>query len=79
MTETGLLENLRRKYPVTDGTCERKKKEITNARALTLNESGAAFVVLAAGIPTAASILLLEVIMRKARGKKRPGILEINE
>ena len=79
MTETGLLENLKRQYPVTDDTCEAKKKENTNARVLTLNEFGAAFVVLLAGIPTATSFLLLEIIIRKAKGKKGPGILETNE
>ena len=70
MMQTGILENFERKYPAVNDTCSRMKEETRNARALTLQEVGAAFVVLAGGISTAISVLLLEVIVQNIRKRK---------
>ena len=69
MTETGILEYFAKRHPVVNNTCSRIKEEMSNARALTLQEVGAPFVILAAGIPTAISVLILEVIIKNMRRK----------
>ena len=67
MTETGILEYFAKRHPAVNDTCSRMKEEMNSARALALQEVGAPFVVLAAGIPTAISVLLLEVIIKNMR------------
>ena len=68
MAETGLLEFITRRSPVNNETCEQRKKErMTNARALSLVEVGAVFVILVVGLATSGCILLLEVLFQKAR------------
>ena len=66
-----MLELFEKRHPSVNDTCARMKEEMSKARALTLQEAGAAFVVLAAGIPVAISVLLLELIIQKVR--KRNG------
>ena len=46
------------------------KEEMSKARALSLQEAGAAFVVLATGIPVAITALLLELITQNVRKRK---------
>ena len=72
MMQTGILEHFERRYPAVNGTCSMMKEETRSARALTLQEVAAAFVVLAAGISTAISVLLLEVIVQNIRKRKGP-------
>ena len=69
MTETGILEYFAKRHPMVNDTCSRIKEEMNNERALTLPEIGAPFVILAAGIPTAISVLLLEVMIKNMRRK----------
>ena len=52
MTETGMLEYFERRYPAVNDTCSRIKEEMATVRALTLQEAGAAFLVLGAGVPS---------------------------
>ena len=70
MMQTGILENFERRYPAVSGTCSRMKEETRKARALNLQEVEAAFVILAAGISTAISVLLLEVIVKNIQKRK---------
>ena len=70
MMETGMLELFERRHPSVNDTCSRMKEEMSKARALTLQEAGAAFVVLVAGIPVAISVLLLELIIQSLRKRK---------
>ena len=67
MTQTGILEFFKRIHPVVNDTCARMKEEMSNARALTLQEVGAPFVVLAVGIPTALTFLLLELFLKRIK------------
>ena len=57
MTETGILEYFERRYPAVNDTCSRIKEDMAKARALTLQEAGAAFLVLGAGISMAMTVL----------------------
>ena len=67
MTQTGILEFFKRIHPVVNDTCARMKEELTNARALALQEVGAPFVVLAVGISTALTFLILELFLKKMK------------
>ena len=71
MTETGLLEYFERRHPVEDSTCERLEQERMRARTLSLEEVGAPFVILAAGIPTAVTVLILEILIMRFRTMTR--------
>ena len=66
-----MLELFEKRHPSVNDTCGKMKEEMSKARALTLQEAGAAFVVLAAGIPVAISVLLFELIIQNVR--KRNG------
>ena len=72
MMQTGILENFERRYPAINGTCSRMKEETRSARALNLKDVGAAFVILSAGISTAISVLVLEVIVQNIHKRKGP-------
>ena len=60
---TGILKVFEKKYPTTDDTCARRQEEMRNARALTLQEAAAAFVILGTGILMATTILFLELLI----------------
>ena len=74
MMQTGILEYFEIRYPAVNGTCFGMKEETRSARKLTLQEVGAAFVVLAVGISTAISVLLLEVIVKNIQKRKGPEV-----
>ena len=67
MMETGILEYFERRYPPVNDTCTRIKEEMAKARALTMHEAGAAFLVLGAGISIAMTALFLELIIRSVQ------------
>ena len=67
MTETGILEYFERRYPAVNDTCSRIKEEMAKVRALTLQGTGAAFLVLGAGISAAMTVLFLELIVQSVQ------------
>ena len=67
MTETGILKYFERRYPAVNDTCSKIKEEMSTVRALTLQEAGAAFVVLGAGISLAMAALFLEQIIQSVQ------------
>ena len=70
MVAAGILDYFNRRHPAVNDTCSRMKEEMTKARALQLQEVGAAFVVLAAGLPTALIFLLVEVFVKNISDRK---------
>ena len=70
MAGAGILEYFNRRHPAVNDTCSRMKEEMTKARALPLQEVGAAFVVIAAGLPTAFTFLFMEVFVKNMKQTK---------
>ena len=62
-----MLEYFERRYPAVNDTCSRIKEEMAKVRALTLQEAGAAFLVLGAGVSMSMTVLFLELIVQSVQ------------
>ena len=67
MAERGILKFITRRNPTDDETCAIRKKEMSEAHALSLYEVGAVFVILATGAAISVFVFFLEITFRKAR------------
>ena len=68
MAETQMLQLLTRRNPTNDQACELIKQEmIANARRLGLVEVGDVFEILGVGIVTSACVIVIEILVTKAR------------
>ena len=68
MAETGMLQLITRRNPTNDQVCELIKQEmIANARRLGLVEVGDVFVILGVDIVTSACVIVIEILVTKAR------------